>query len=258
MKLQIVSDLHLEFFKDPMFTGIIPAADADALVIAGDIAVRTNAIAPFRDWPVPVLYIHGNHELYSGHDYGKTVTELRELCAGTQIHFMEQDQVILDCFPRVRFLGSCMWTDYLLFGRERQSLSMKACREGLADHSRIRSQGRTFNPKDAMFRHVKAKAWMLDRLDEPFDGSTVVVTHHGCSMKSVGPRWRRDPVCAGFCSDLDTLVAKSDLWIHGHTHESFDYQIGDARVIVNPRGYPTANGYENGDFDSQLVVEIGE
>jgi hypothetical protein len=27
------------------------------------------------------------------------------------------------------------------------------------------------------------------------------------------------------------------LWTHGHTHELFDYMIGDTRVVCNPRGY---------------------
>ena len=28
------------------------------------------------------------------------------------------------------------------------------------------------------------------------------------------------------------------LWVHGHTHEIFDYYIGTTRVLCNPRGYP--------------------
>lgn len=59
MKLQIASDLHLEFLQD-LFPGerlISPAVDADILVLAGDIANGTQAIESFKDWPVPPVTI---------------------------------------------------------------------------------------------------------------------------------------------------------------------------------------------------------
>ena len=139
----------------------------------------------------------------------------------------------------------------------------------MADHSKIRSQGRAFMANDAMHRHVKAKRWLQGQLDaQPADhldtqhptqfaGKTVVVTHHGCHWNSVSPRWRKSLVTAGFASDLTPLMTQADLWIHGHTHDSFDYQIERCRVVVNPRGYPHhGGGYENRAFNAALVVEI--
>ena len=257
MKIQVVSDLHLEFYKDPTFIDVKPASGADVLVLAGDIGVSTSAVERFKNWPVPVVYVHGNHELYAGHDYGKTVIESREACAGTQIHFLEQDALVLDGFPDIRILGTCLWTDYLLFGRSQQASCMAECNETMADHSKIRSQGRAFMAKDAMHRHVKAKRWLQAQLDTTFDGKTVVVTHHGCHWNSISPRWRKSLVSAGFASDLTPLLANADLWVHGHTHDAFDYQINRCRVVVNPRGYPHhGGGYENRDFKTQLVVEV--
>ena len=31
--------------------------------------------------------------------------------------------------------------------------------------------------------------------------------------------------------------AQPALWVHGHTHSSADYQVGDTRVVCNPYGY---------------------
>jgi predicted phosphodiesterase len=264
MKLQVVSDLHLEFYKDHTFIDVKPAVDADVLVLAGDIGLSATAVERFKDWPVPVVYVHGNHEMYAGHDYGKTVIDLREACAGTQIHFLEQDALVFAGFPEVRILGTCLWTDYLLFGRPQQADCMTQCNETMADHSKIRSHGRPFMAKDAMHRHVKAKRWLQDQLDaqtagtpSPRSGKTVVVTHHGCHWNSVAPRWRTSPVTAGFASDLTPLLGQADLWIHGHTHDSFDYQVDRCRVVVNPRGYPHhGGGYENRNFNPQLVIEL--
>lgn len=63
MKIQVASDLHLEFL-DQRFPDyrVIEYTDADVLIIAGDIHRNTKAISAFADWPVPVIYVHGNHE----------------------------------------------------------------------------------------------------------------------------------------------------------------------------------------------------
>ena len=170
---------------------------------------------------------------------------------------MEQDTLILPGHSDVRFLGTTLWTDYLLFGREKQAVAMYECGEYLADHSQIRSQGRPFLPKDAMHRHVRSKAWLREQLETPFAGKTVVVMHHGCSMQSVAERWRSGLPSAGFSSDLTPLVEQADVWIHGHTHDSHRYQIGKCEVVVNPRGYPMRHGgFENDEFDPLLVVDV--
>ena len=49
----------------------------------------------------------------------------------------------------------------------------------------------------------------------------------------------------------------ADVWIHGHVHSSFDYNIGKTRIICNPRGYESYSGAcENFDYDPKFVFEI--
>ena len=88
MNIQIASDLHLEFHKTQPagYSGIEAVTGADVLILAGDIALGTNAVSVFKDWPVPVLYVAGNHEYY-GSDIVKVNKELREQCADTQSIF---------------------------------------------------------------------------------------------------------------------------------------------------------------------------
>ena len=61
----------------------------------------------------------------------------------------------------------------------------------------------------------------------------------------------------GYSSDLDSFIINHPqikLWTHGHTHDVFDYVIGETRIVCNPRGY---HGYEQraSDFDF-LLIEV--
>ena len=61
----------------------------------------------------------------------------------------------------------------------------------------------------------------------------------------------------GYSSDLSQFILDNPqikLWTHGHTHETFDYVIGETRIVCNPRGYI---GYENRADEFKLkTIEI--
>jgi Icc-related predicted phosphoesterase len=93
-------------------------------------------------------------------------------------------------------------------------------------------------------------------LAEPFDGGTVVVTHHAPSSRSVHTRYARDLLSPAFASSLEKLMDgdRALLWVHGHMHDAFDYEIYGTRIVCNPRGYAPyalAQG-----FMPDLIVEI--
>lgn len=261
MKIQIASDLHLEFL-DQRFPDyrVIEHTDADVLIIAGDIHRNTKAITAFADWPVPVVYVHGNHETYK-EKYFDLVEEMENFEASGNVHYLERKEYVLN---DVRFLGCCLWTDY----RGDPSNPLTAMREAernLNDHKVIRGRHGRFTTQDALKIHQKSRLWLEEKLDENFDGHTVVVTHHGPHPNSIHPRFAGTLLNAAFVSDLTPLIEKADLWIHGHVHDNFDYEIAGTRVIANPRGYPgnarTASHvdkleWENEAFNPALVIEI--
>jgi predicted phosphodiesterase len=263
VKLQVASDLHLEFLRKP-FPGerlISPAHRADVLVLAGDIANGFDAIELFKNWPVPVLYLAGNHEFY-GHSIEQMRLDLRDAAAGTNITFLDND--VAD-FGGVRFLGTTLWTDYRLNVYQSQRQSMDKAELSINDHRLIGcGQGR-FSAANALAEHELARTWLGSELNKPYDGKTVVITHHAPHPFSVHPRYVGNPVNAAFVSDLSELLPKADLWIHGHVHDSFDYQVGRCRVIANPRGYALnryAAGnagelvFENQAFDWACVIDV--
>ncbi|MGF6372951.1 putative phosphodiesterase [Paraburkholderia sp. RAU6.4a] len=261
MRIQIASDLHLEIVHQS-FPGFNPVvrSNADVLVLAGDIAKGADAIEPFARWPVPVIYVHGNHEAY-GTEYDTLANSIRMRAAGTAIHYLERDTLVMG---DVRFLGGCLWTDYALSGVRGRSMALAG--RMLHDHRVIRvGDGTRFRPEHALAEHEKTVKWLRTELAKPFDGRTVVVTHHGVAPPSVHPRYANDPVNAAFVSDLRPVLELADVWIHGHVHDSFDYRVGQSRVIANPRGYatnrlmavaPTDLEWENPAFDPALMIEL--
>lgn len=261
MKIQIASDLHLEFLEEhfPAYRVAEPT-DADVLVIAGDIHRNTRAIAAFADWPVPVVYVHGNHEAYH-EQYFDLVENMRAASRGSNVHYLERDEYILE---GVRFLGCCLWTDYRLYPGNPLH-AMQEAEQTLNDHRIIRTPQGCFTAQDALQIHQQSRDWLATKLDAAHDGPTVVITHHGPHPNSIHPRYAGTLLNAAFVSDLTPLIAKADLWIHGHVHDSFDYAISGTRVIANPRGYavnrraaqsPAQLEWENGGFDARLVVRV--
>jgi predicted phosphodiesterase len=263
MKIQLASDLHLEFLqKWPGERLIAPVHGVDVLVLAGDIANGVQVCKLFSDWPVPVLYVAGNHEMYDHPIIGMR-EKLRRECKEVGIVFMDNDTVTIG---GVRFLGATLWTDYRLPRLNRtQSQLMEVAGSRLNDHFLIRSGRHTFTPADALRTHEKSRTWLEAQLDKPFNGKTVVITHHGCHPLSVHPRYIVEQLNAAFVSDLSDLMPQVDLWMHGHVHDSFDYTVGRCRVRCNPAGYVRNRGwakgpeefmFENEAFNAQLVIEV--
>lgn len=280
MRIQLASDLHLEFLED-RFRGerlISPAANADLLVLAGDVANGTRGVELFANWPVPVLYVPGNHEFY-GRSWEQTRIDMRASARGTSVVLLDNEVADLrrfgswaaareDELSKLRFLGTTLWTDYRLCRGLTQRQSMQAAELSISDHFRIQTQQGTFRAAQALEDHELSRSWLGRELSRPFDGKTIVVSHHGAHPMSVHPRWLAPATLAlnaSFVSDLDELLQKADMWLHGHVHDSFSYQVGRCRVVANPRGYARNAGqaenrsqldFENPEFRSDLVLDV--
>jgi hypothetical protein len=85
--------------------------------------------------------------------------------------------------------------------------------------------------------------------------STVVVTHHLPHRRNSHPKYNGSDLNPSFASDLSDLMGPPvSLWIHGHTHESFDYVVNGPRVVCNPRGYVPMES--NPAFDPVLTIDV--
>ncbi len=123
MKLQLLSDLHLE--TNPAFVAT-PAAGADLLILAGDIGSyqqqrdgntmtepdwglqRFSPLPQYAGWPVPVVFVPGNHE-YDGLNVDEAHRGLRATCDRLGIRWLERE---IWAFSDVRLIGTTLWADY--------------------------------------------------------------------------------------------------------------------------------------------------
>ncbi|RQR63439.1 metallophosphoesterase [Burkholderia sp. Bp9126] len=263
MKVRVLSDLHLE----GNLPDVIPHAEADLVVLAGDIHNHAEGLRwaaetfdpGVRPGGVPVIYVPGNHEYYDG-EFGALEAAMRDAArALDNVHYLNNDTYV-DPAGRFRVLGTTLWTDFALFGADDASiahatgeaskvmLDFKGLIQVTWPHDAAVHAGtagpqhgaeRDFTPADSLALHRRSRAWLEAQLAAPFAGKTIVVTHHAPHRRSLAERYAQDPVSAGFVNDLAGLVrAPVALWAHGHTHTSFDYVTEDGtRVVCNPRGY---------------------
>ena len=219
-----------------------------------------------------VLYVAGNHEHYHG-DFGTTLTELkRKLESYTNLHVLDKETFELGNYV---FYGSTLWTDmnrndpltleYIrhsmndfriianstrktyrkvpLYEKDSEGQYVRDDKGSLIQSGmKMKEEDSVFSPQDAVDEHVQSLAALELAYDNMDSSKTmVVVGHHTPTHKSCHPRYaHEDLMNGGYHSNLSEFILdrpKIKLWTHGHTHDDFDYMVGDTRVVCNPRGY---------------------
>lgn len=264
MKIQVMSDIHLEFAGH----SIRNENDAEVLVLAGDIVVaetlrknpeqgnnaRADRYRSFfglcsRQYD-HVVFVAGNHEFYSG-KWNQTLDVLRHECSHfTNVHFLEQNFVEIS---GVVFVGGTLWSDF----NDGDPLTKMHVQSVMNDFRKITddtSSYRRITPTTMELRHSHTRDYIRE-VSGMFD-KVVAVTHHSPSFRSVAPKFKNQALTNGaYHSDLSDLILDREsikLWIHGHTHDAVDYEIGQCRVVCNPKGYPG----ENDEFNNSFTMEI--
>lgn len=248
-----MSDLHMEgtVYLPPE----MPDDAETCLVLAGDINVGCNAIYFLREMASRfkyVIYIFGNHEFYH-HSIPAVRAGFKEIMGDYPIHnlfILDNTAVELD---GIRFIGSTLWTDL-----RHDKLLMRMAGSYMNDFSVI-FQGvdktKLFTPMQSVQQHDMAVHFIEAELKKPFEGETIVVTHHMPSYTCVAPRWLGNTMNPAFCSNLDWIMEKyaPAYWIHGHTHDTIHEVVDQTIIRCNPKGY----GRENQrNFNPEAIFEI--
>jgi len=267
-RLFFVTDLHLRIAEAAGFVLPFDIPDADVCVVAGDI---TDRMLTGMEWlartigrRMPVVMTLGNHDLY-GQDMPVARRKAPARAADLGLTLLDDGEAVVG---GTRFVGGTLWTDFRLFESlggpvaHSRSACMASVRNSLADYDEIHAtevsggvMARTLTPADTARYHAATVSFIEKTLATPFDGPTVVVTHHAPSFGSVHTRFMDRASSAAYASDLDWMMEKysPEYWLHGHVHDSFDYTVGGTRVVCNPRGYAT---FPNPGFDPRMIIDV--
>lgn len=291
MKIQVLSDLHSEFFNSNIAYLGFPqlSSDADVIVLVGDIHSGIAALEQAKQIASvskkPVIFVPGNHEFYR-QDIEQILTAYRQGAKGVHVLLgvafddLKEDETYVD-IQGVRFLGGTFWTDFKLYeGSVRmptQQIAMSYCEKGINDFTLIKKGSHIFTAQDSVDYFNQCYSIVNKVLELPFDGKKVLLSHHGLHKQSIHAKYSAEQrqldskyllpnektgwmINPGFASHHPELLERLDLHIHGHTHSSLDYQVGKCRVVANPRGYPMNVGgklaFENPDYQMIKLIEI--
>jgi Icc-related predicted phosphoesterase len=263
MRIWTFSDLHLQGAWADIERVLGPIPDADVCICSGDL------IEGFPDegvrWldehigrKMPVLYVLGNHEHYNHDRDMETNRRVAQAAAWKTEGRVEVLDDMSTTIGGIRFHGTTLWTDFALNGSDDVSLAyaMESVRHSMNDY-RFRAgadHSRKWSPELSRREHQISRAWLEASLGAS-DLPNIVVSHHAPHPGSIAPEYEMDLATTAFVSDLSPLIERHQpaLWLHGHVHSSWDYQIGQTRIVANPKGYGREN--ERG-FDPGLVLEI--
>jgi Icc-related predicted phosphoesterase len=261
MKVNLISDLHLEF-------GDLTLPGGDVLILSGDVCEAKNlkkhtydpeyTVLPYerpekRDDRFyrfmseecskyrEVIYVMGNHEHYH-FNYQKTYDHIK-LNLPDNVHLLENETYIVD---DVTFVGCTLWTDC----NKDDDLTMWQLKQSMNDYRAVTMYNESKNmyhkltPERTASDHLRSKQYIDTATQDPTK-KYVVVTHHAPSKASTHPKYQHDYYMnGGYSSDLSEFILdrpQIKVWTHGHTHDPFDYCVGSTRIVCNPRGY---FGYE--------------
>lgn len=280
MRALLYSDVHLEFgsFKHPCKSSA--ETYYDIVLLAGDISKGNSGIAwAGQNFTYP-YYVAGNHEFYGRRDINEHYDEMREAAQKHGVAFLQNDVAYghLDydgvASEKYRVIGATLWTDFAL--DKDQILGLAIGRQSMNDYYEIMDKKwhkdnqrgwessvyHFFTPESALERHKESLAFIISELEKPFDGKTIVMTHHAPSGKSINRKYLGSEMNHLYSSNLDRLIEafQPDLWVHGHCHSTNEYEIGKTKIRSNPRGYV---GYgkgpgncENNDFKIDYIVDF--
>lgn len=268
MKIWTISDLHL---WDLSYGDKIRPPAADLCIVAGDVCDDIESTMAWLGRVIrphmPVMYVLGNHDFFDT-SVSKCKADARRLAEESRIILLDDNVVV---GGGVRFVGGTLWTDFELFHdrvqgdlevtrrRRAREMAMDFANDNMPEYRESywvldEDMVRHLAPQDTYAMHLATKAFLKETLARPFDGPTVVVSHHCPHPNSLKDDFAGSVLNPAFGSDLSDIIEvyQPDVWLHGHTHVSFDYQVGKTRVVCNPRG----NGRGNPNFDLKKVIEV--
>jgi Icc-related predicted phosphoesterase len=281
MKIQYISDLHLEFPQHLDFykkNPIIPSADY--LCIAGDFAYlepnsmwksssdcfkpEVNEFLDYfsKNWK-EVFIVPGNHEYY----FGYPLKELpRSLNIRSNVTLLNNDAKLIhtdDPEYDLYVLGGTMWS-YI------QSNEFSKVKNSMNDYNYIvyiqksEYSNMLFTPGLCIDEHKKFESFLSSNLDfMPYTIKynkakklkVVICTHHAPHKKCIHNTYQDSGINSAYFTDMSNIIEKykPNVWIYGHTHAVNDFNLFDTQIVENSIGYNPQNKKLHSDWNQKIV-----
>lgn len=238
MKIAIISDTHFDNHKDrgKSFVDNLDSTNIDALIIAGDMSEQKYIDFPLDllcDKYKNVIKISGNHSFW-----GSTKKQVEENNANRMLkhknfHYLDNSIFELD---GKRFLGTTLWFNEVPWIYTKNWADFKYIpefRDWICDEN------------------IKSKNFLENNVKE----GDVVITHHMPSELCIDDKYKGDLSNCFYVCNMEQLIEDKNpaLWISGHTHTAYDFNIKKTRLICNPFGYLHE---KNTGFNENLIVEL--
>ena len=184
MKIQYMSDLHLEFRENSRYLkhNELPVT-GDVLVLAGDIFYLRDRIAPmmkFWKWASDnyrqVLIVPGNHEYYNYSDVMERGLQWKWMFR-ENVGFYQNQVIRID---DTDFVLSTLWSrinpndEYFVW-------------KGMNDFRQIKFDGKLLQVEEFNRMHETCIDFIRKSVEESTAGHIVVVTHHLPTLEVIDP-----------------------------------------------------------------------
>jgi len=242
MNIKLLSDLHMEFWKN--HTPEWYNTPNDVLILGGDIHVGPAklklALEHFASISNHVIYVPGNHEYY-----GYNLGSYDDLELPHNVHWLNPGTVRIG---DITFIGATMWTDF-----RNDPTHEQIAAKYITDFKKIKGFSTT-KCKELFLEHTE----YIQKEINYHKGRKIIITHFLPGQHCIHPRWQSngyptDQLNSYFAPEPRiTLDPNVTHWLFGHTHDSIDVTLGAVRYLANPYGY---HNYEtNPNFNPELIL----
>ena len=267
VKIQIVSDLHLEF-RGNNFQNILKPS-APILFLLGDIcACGTEpdfiTYKEFMRYIAPkfkyIFHVPGNHEYYTSgntnimhkHTIPGVDAKIRKFLKDySNIFYLNNNTVKIQLNRKTYvFIGATLWTGIRHKDRKKVETMMNDYTYLYVPNIRPKNLSelqkktwkpiRRYNITDMSRYHANSLAYIIREIEKVKPNEIgIILTHH----KPYRSKSIEDIITQAYETDILGSIIKPPhnikLWGYGHTHVKDDISISNVRVVSNPKGYPS-------------------
>ncbi len=260
MKIQLMSDLHVEFNGKFSLNFFEFSDKCDAVIICGD----TMPLKDLYTWSLifdkikkygkDVYYVLGNHDYYRcKFDQANKFIKNKEI---SNFHLLIDEAISLSDNKTILF-GGTMWSDFNLV-KDKVKINKIKAKNNISDfHMITYKKDKLLSPDDCARRCRIFKKKLKKALETYKDKQILVATHFACHERSIADKFINNDLNPYFVTDCSEFFEQENNiigWVHGHTHYSVDYTINGKFIKCNPYGIKQNDKHET--FQKELILNI--